>query len=209
MKLTNTFEVPLDAEATWSTLMDIEHVASCVPGARLKEIGDDGRYKGEIAVRLGPVALSFAGTAVFVEQDDKAKVAVVKAQGADTKGRGGASANIRISLAPGQAGGTQANLETDVNLSGSIAQYGRAAGMIQGLATEITNQFAANLRDSIQAQQKPAALETPPAGEIADPVVSSSPSRPVPRNEAKAIGGFSLFFKVLFQRLAGIFSSGR
>src|SRR6056297_3219031 len=90
LKLENRFDVPLDAEEAWAQLMDIEGVASCVPGAELIEVTPEETYKGRIAVRLGPVSLSIRGTARFEDRDPAAKTARVKAQGADEKGRGGA-----------------------------------------------------------------------------------------------------------------------
>jgi hypothetical protein len=89
---------------------------------------DDGlTHKIRISVKLGPVALVFAGTAKIDELDTTQKRALVKAQGSDTKGRGGASAAITFTLTPTDTG-TRVDVVTDVALSGSVAQYGRGAG---------------------------------------------------------------------------------
>lgn len=192
MKLNNRFEVPLNAEDTWAELMDIEGVASCVPGAELIEVTEDEAYKGRISVRLGPVSLSIRGTARFEDRNPEAGTALVKAQGADEKGRGGATASVLMALEPGD-GVTTVTLDTDVNLSGSIAQYGRASGMIQAVATEITDQFAANLRNRVAARSTPGRQDS---GADAAPAP--------PRDELR---GVSLVFRALLRRLSALFSA--
>ena len=156
----NSFEVPLAPAQAWPLLMDIRRIAPCMPGAELTEVVDDRTYKGKIAVRLGPVALAFAGLVKFEELDDVNHTARVKAQGSDAKGRGGANAtaSFRLEAAPG---GSKILVHTDLALSGAVAQYGRGVGIVQATAAQIMNQFAANLRQQI-AEQRPAAMETPP-----------------------------------------------
>ena len=152
MEFDNSFDVPLPPDQAWKTLMDIESIAPCMPGAELTEIVDDKSFKGKVSVRLGPVALTFQGTASFEDIDDTAHKASVKAQGADAKGRGGANANVAFHLEPSDAGST-VKIHTDLQLSGSVAQYGRGAGMIQDVAGQIIGQFAKNLSNKIEADQ--------------------------------------------------------
>lgn len=192
MKLTNHFDVPMPPAQTWATLMDIERIATCVPGAELVEVVDDKTYKGKVSVKLGPVALAFLGTAKFVAIDEAARTATVKAQGADQKGRGGANATVTFALAPVEDG-TRVTVDTDVNLSGSVAQYGRGAGIIESVAAEITSQFAATLRKQIEHQKQ---AEQPAAGDAA-PLTSPPPAFA----PAAPIGGLSLAYKVMRRRL--------
>ena len=51
-----------------------------MPGAELTEVVDDKTYKGRIAVRLGPVALTFAGTVTFEELDNAGRRAAWRAR---------------------------------------------------------------------------------------------------------------------------------
>mgnify|MGYP002652143502 CR=1 FL=1 len=83
MEFDNAFEVPLPPEQAWPVLMNIQGIAPCMPGAQLTEVVDDKTYKGNIGVRLGPVALTFAGTVVFEEIDNAGHSARVRAQGND------------------------------------------------------------------------------------------------------------------------------
>ena len=103
MEFDNSFEVPLKPAEAWTVLMDIRRIAPCMPGAELTEVVDEKNYKGKVGVRLGPVALAFAGLVTFEEIDDASRTARVKAQGTDSKGRGGANAlaSFRVEDAPG------------------------------------------------------------------------------------------------------------
>jgi uncharacterized protein len=178
----NSFEVPLAPAQAWPLLMDIRRIAPCMPGAELTEFVDDKTYKGKIAVRLGPVALAFAGLVKFEELDDVNHTARVKAQGSDAKGRGGANATASFRL-EGVPGGSKVLVHTDLALSGAVAQYGRGVGIVQATAAQIMNQFAANLRQQIAAQSP--AAETPAA----------------PPQAAKPISGLSLMAKVIWDAI--------
>lgn len=155
MEFDNSFEVPLPPEEAWPVLMDIRRIAPCMPGAQLTDVVDDRTYKGSVAVRLGPVALTFAGTVIFEEIDDAARKATVKAQGNDAKGRGAANARSTFRLEPAGSG-SRVLVHTDLTLSGAVAQYGRGVGMIQATATALMNQFAANLKKHLDEGAQPA-----------------------------------------------------
>jgi hypothetical protein len=182
----NSFEVPLPVAEAWPVLMDVRRVAACFPGAELTEAVDENTFKGKVAVRLGPVALTFAGTARFEERDAAARTSRVKAQGADAKGRGGAAATVRFRLAPAAADRTTVDIHTDLQLSGAVAQYGRGVGMIKDLAQHLIGQFAANLSKQL-AETRPAPAATPAA--------------PPPPPAAKPISGIALVMAVVWNAL--------
>jgi uncharacterized protein len=199
----NSFEVPLPPAQAWALLMDIERIAPCMPGAELTEIIDAKNYKGKVAVRLGPVALAFAGLVTFEELDNANRRARVKAQGTDSKGRGGAhaTASFRVDDAPG---GSKVLVHTDLSLSGSVAQYGRGVGMIQATAAQIMNQFAANLKAQIARDGAAAAPALQPSERPGERTSASSPAP-----AAKPISGFTLIAKVLWDRIVRLFGGRR
>ena len=162
MEFDNSFEVPLPPEQAWPVLMNIQGIAPCMPGAQLTEVVDDKTYKGQIGVRLGPVALTFAGTVSFEEIDNANHTARVKAQGNDAKGRGAAQAVATFHLEP-STNGSKVLVHTDLTLSGAVAQYGRGVGMIQATATQIMNQFASNLKAQLGTPASPSASAVPAA----------------------------------------------
>lgn len=148
MEFDNEFEVPAPLDEAWNILMDIQRIAPCVPGAELTEVVDDKTYKGKISVKLGPVALTFNGQTTFEELDAENYSAKLKAQGTDSKGRGGAHANVAFRMESSD-NGTKVIIDTSLQLSGAVAQYGRGVGMIKDLSQQIIGQFAQNLKNNV------------------------------------------------------------
>jgi carbon monoxide dehydrogenase subunit G len=196
MEFDNSFDVPLPPAQAWGVLMDIPRIASCMPGAELTEIVDPQNFKGRISVRLGPVALAFAGRVEMDSIDAANHTARVKAQGSDAKGRGAANATATFRVEPAGPG-AKVLIHTDLMLSGAVAQYGRGVGMIQATAAQIIGQFAGNLR--VQLARQPAAPAT---------AVQGAPA-PSPPPTAKPISGLSLMARVIWSKLVALFTVGR
>jgi uncharacterized protein len=199
----NAFEVPLPPAQAWKVLLDIERIAPCMPGAELTEVLGDNRYRGKIAVRLGPVALTFAGIVKFEEIDSAKLTARVSAQGSDAKGRGGANAASVFRLEPAGSG-SKVLVHTNLTLSGAVAQYGRGVGIIQATAAQLMNQFAGCLKERLARERVPTA-PTSTASATTQPAPSAAPP-PIP--VAKPISGFALMAKVLWNWIAGLFRRG-
>ena len=149
MKIENSFEVPVPAAETWAMLMNIEEVVGCLPGAQLGEVVDETTYKGTFKARIGPIAVTLAGTVEFEERDEARRTGRLKGRASDTRGRGGAISLMTFQLRE-HAEHTQVDIETDLQLSGALAQYGRGAGMVSNLAGRIVDQFAECLRSRIE-----------------------------------------------------------
>ena len=210
MEFDNSFEVPLPVGDAWALLMDIQRIAPCMPGAALTDVVDEHTYKGRLGVRLGPVALTFAGTVKFEEIDDANRRARVTAQGSDSKGRGAANAAASFRLEP-IGGGTKVLVHTDLTLSGAVAQYGRGVGIIQLTAAQIITQFANNLKAQLATEgaqtAAPAQAGAHPTSAPSAPPTSPQ-SAPPPRPAAPAaepISGFALMTSVLWRLLRRLF----
>jgi hypothetical protein len=231
MEFDNSFEVPLPPDQTWAVLMDIPRIAPCMPGAELTEVLDARNYKGKISVRLGPVALAFAGRVEIDAVDDANRSAKVKAQGSDAKGRGAANATASFRIEPA-GGGSKVFIHTDLMLSGAVAQYGRGVGMIQATAAQIIGQFAGNLRAQLarEGAPPPTAADAPalsPSVTAAAPAPATAPSytaapplqpeqTPRPATAppptpppAKPISGLSLIARVIWQAIVTRFTGRR
>ena len=152
MEFENEFEVPVPVDQAWAIMTDIERIAPCVPGAELTEVVDKNTYKGKISVKLGPVALTFNGQTTFEEINVDDHGATLKAQGTDAKGRGGAHAVVTFHMAPSEKG-TRVKIQTNLQLSGAVAQYGRGVGMVKDLSQQIISQFASNLEKNVISPQ--------------------------------------------------------
>jgi carbon monoxide dehydrogenase subunit G len=201
MEFDNSFEVPLPPAEAWKVLLDIERIAPCMPGAELTEVVDRNTYKGKIGVRLGPVALTFAGIVKFEQIDEAARTARVAAQGTDAKGRGGANAASVFRLEPAGEG-SKVLVHTNLTLSGAVAQYGRGVGIIQATAAQLMKQFAAGLKEKL-ARERPAApaSASPPPTQPSPPIAPTTAAAPT----AKPIAGFALIAKVIWSWITGVF----
>lgn len=198
MEFDNSFEVPLPPAEAWKVLLDIKRIAPCMPGAELTEVIDANTYKGKINVRLGPVALTFAGIVKFEQIDAASYTARVAAQGTDAKGRGGANAASVFQLEPA-GGGSKVLVHTNLALSGAVAQYGRGVGIIQATAAQLMNQFATRLKD--QLAQDRSAASAPVSAQPREPPIAST-AAPAP---AKPISGFALLGKAIWSWITGLF----
>jgi carbon monoxide dehydrogenase subunit G len=147
MELDNSFTVPVSPDRAWDVLLDVERIAPCMPGATIEEF-DGEVVTGRIKVKVGPVSLTYRGTAKFIERDPGNQVVVVEASGKETRGAGTASATVRASLEPESSGeGTRVSMHTTMNVTGRPAQFGR--GVIVEVGGKLVEKFAENLAQQI------------------------------------------------------------
>jgi uncharacterized protein len=160
MELEHSFTVPVPEERAWEVLLDVKRVAPCMPGASLDSVdGDD--IKGRIKVKVGPIAMTYAGTAHFTERDPQAHVITLEASGKETRGAGTASATVR-SMLEGQGEATHVVVHTTLNVTGRPAQFGR--GVMAEVGGKLIGIFASNLADMLAADPEQSSGEGP-AGE--------------------------------------------
>src|SRR3954468_16598847 len=176
MEINDSFRVDLPVDETWRVLMDIERIAPCLPGAQLQEIAGE-KFRGVVKVKVGPITAQYKGVAYFESRDDATHVAVIKGSGRDTRGQGNASATITMRLVP-DGGGTAVSVETDLAITGKVAQFGR--GVMADVSAKLLAQFVANLERDVLAQpavdlvaEEAAAA---PAASAAEPPVASTDS---------------------------------
>lgn len=150
MELTHDFVVPASIDAAWATFMDLEGVGSCFPGATVTESTGD-TFAGTVKVKLGPIALVYAGTGQFIERDDAAHRAVIEAKGKDKRGNGTAGATVVIQLAPADGGSrTRVDVTTELAITGKPAQFGR--GVMQDVSDKLLAQFVACIESKFAAE---------------------------------------------------------
>ena len=141
MELEHSFIVPVPPEQAWPVLLDVERIAPCMPGATVDSVDGDV-IKGRIKVKVGPVALTYAGTAHFTERNEQARSITLEASGKETRGAGTASATVRSSLED-EGGQTKVTVHTSMNVTGRPAQFGR--GVMAEVGGRIIEKFATNL----------------------------------------------------------------
>ena len=147
MELEHSFTVPVPVDQAWEVLLDVERVAPCMPGATLDTVDGD-EIKGRIKVKVGPISITYAGTARFTERNRDAGVVTLEASGKETRGSGTAAATVRSEL-HGQDGQTEVTVHTSLNVTGRPAQFGR--GVMADVSAKLIGIFATNLADMLTA----------------------------------------------------------
>lgn len=203
MKLEQSFEVKAPVEDVWRTLIDVQRVAPCLPGAEISEASDDGSYHGTFQVKLGPTTAAYRGTLRMESLDESAHVATMAANGQDKRGQGSAKATIVSTLS--EAGGaTRVDVSTDFTITGRLARFGRG-GMIQDISNRLLRDFSTCLAQTIESAEAPPG---PPFESAAPASPSSGREAPSPA-PVKPVRGLSLFLSVLVERVKRLIASRR
>ena len=149
IELDNSFTVPVPPEQAWDVLLDVETIAPCMPGASVLSVDGD-EIQGQVKVKLGPLSLTYKGTAKFTEKDQESHTIAIEASGKETRGAGTASANVTATLKPGDTGAeTVVSIHTSLNVTGRPAQFGRS--LLPEVSGKLIQQFATNLEAMITA----------------------------------------------------------
>lgn len=178
MELKNSFTVPADIDTAWKTLLDVEAIAPCMPGATLESVDGD-EFSGNVKVKLGPVSMTYGGQARFLSKDESIHTAVIEGTGKETRGSGTARANVTTAMVAEGANVTRVDVTTDLTITGKAAQFGR--GVMQDVAGRLVGQFATNLEGVIAsrttaAQEEPAAEAASEVGTVStEPRVVAAP----------------------------------
>jgi carbon monoxide dehydrogenase subunit G len=189
MELENSFVVPADIDTAWKTLLDVEAIAPCMPGAKLTSFDGDN-FTADVKVKLGPVTMNFAGAGSFIEKDEANHKAVIDATGKETKGAGTAGAVITAVLVAEGPSSTRANIITDLTVTGKAAQFGK--GVMADVSKRLIDQFAGNLEQVIVARQSTATAAAAAVAAGGEAVVTAPAPVPVMNNEALDLGNAAL-----------------
>jgi carbon monoxide dehydrogenase subunit G len=154
MQIENSFSVGAPPERVFAFLLDVNRVVACVPGAELSEVIDSDTFKGKVRIKVGPVTVSYNGTATITSRDEAARTATLQAEGRETTGSGSARATTTMSVTP-EGEGSAVRLVTDFTVVGRVAQFGR--GIMEEVSRKLVDQMGACIRTKLEAEQSPQA----------------------------------------------------
>jgi uncharacterized protein len=180
----------------WRALIDVKRVAPCLPGAQITEAADDGSFRGNFTVKLGPTTAAYRGELRMEEVDESAHRATMRASGQDKRGQGSAKATI-VSALREEGGLTHVEVETDFTITGRLARFGRG-GMIEDVSNRLMRDFAGCLQRT---------MEGPALAEASD--AAAPEGEPPPPPPARPVEGISLFLSLLWERVRRLFSRRR
>jgi carbon monoxide dehydrogenase subunit G len=219
IELDNSFTVPVPPEQAWDVLLDVEQIAPCMPGASVLSVDGD-EIQGQVKVKLGPLSLTYKGTAKFIEKDQASHTITIEASGKETRGAGTASANVTATLKPGDSGAeTVVSIHTSLNVTGRPAQFGRS--LLPEVSGKLIQQFATNLEamviadtatDEIVAEEVVAeivaaeTLAAETAAEPAAPVAKRAAAPPVKQEDS--LNAFKFVVVPILKRLIPVAAIG-
>ena len=224
IELDNSFTVPVPPEQAWEVLLDVERIAPCMPGASVTSVEGD-EIEGQVKVKLGPLSLTYKGTAKFIDKDQAAHSISIEATGKETRGSGTASATVQAKLTPGDsAGQTLVSIHTSLNVTGKPAQFGRS--LLPEVSGKLIQQFATNLEAMINADSAAAEGTATPeaagdagtdeagAGAVQEPASSTQaapaaakPAAPAVKQE-ESLNAFKFVVVPILKRLIPVAAAG-
>jgi carbon monoxide dehydrogenase subunit G len=215
IELDNSFTVPVPPEKAWDVLLDVERIAPCMPGASVQSISDDGNeIEGQVKVKLGPLSLTYKGTAKFTEKNQADQTIAIEATCKETRGAGTASANVQATLKPGDAAGsTLVAIHTSLNVTGRPAQFGRS--LLPEVSGKLIAQFATNLEALIGSDNATAEEAATPesdgtaadsSGETATAAAKPAPA-PVMKQE-ESLNAFKFVVVPILKRVIPVAAVG-
>lgn len=204
MNLVNEFVLNAPRSAVWSGLTDPEVAVPCMPGTELNErVGEKG-FKATVSLKVGPVKLQFRGEGELMNLSADGSYGEVIAKGSDSKGRGGFKAEMKFRLTEEGGEKCRVQVDTDLSLTGSVAQYGRGVGIVKEVAAQLTSDFTKNLE---------ARVTTAGAADMASAGASpegapEAPAKSVAQPQGSSINVFSLVFSSVFRWIRSFFVRG-
>lgn len=181
MKVEQRFEVPASSSETYELLVDLERVATCIPGGEVGPREQDGSHPASIAVKLGPMRMLYKGRVQIGEVDAAARRAVLEADVREQRGQGTAKATMSMAV-------TETGTGSLVETVTEVALTGRAAQMGQGIVNEVADRLVADMASCIAARLAPA-----PQG--------AADAAPAPPQAAPPVKGISLLMRALWDWL--------
>jgi carbon monoxide dehydrogenase subunit G len=188
VQLEQSFDLPFPRAVAWEAFRNIPMLVSCLPGASLTSSPDANPLAFVFTVKLGPISANFTGQGSVTYHDDC--TGSLSGSGADRATHSRVKGDAKFELYDTQ-GGTRVQLFVDYALTGALAQFGRA-GIVKELAAGITRQFAANLREKLEAS----------ATSLSPQALASTQ---VERSARAPLDGGSLLWRVLWARIRRLF----
>ncbi len=206
MKISQSFHVSQPPDVVWAFFQDVPALAECMPGASLSEDKGDGVYTGQVAIKLGPFTASFEGEATY-RSDEAARTGHAEGKGFDK--RGGSRSKLVMDYALTESDGeTEVSVEADVQLSGPIAQFGRA-GVIEETAKLLIGQFVGNLEARLATAQPQDAPDRNGSHEVKEEVADDATTAQQPPTADNAVNGLALLRMIIAGYFKRLFSAKR
>jgi carbon monoxide dehydrogenase subunit G len=184
MQLEHQFGVPVPMAKAWDVLLDVERIAPCMPGATVDSF-DGETIEGRVKVKVGPIQITYVGTARFTDKDEAARRAVIEASAKEARGSGTATATITAQLQDDGGSATNVTVTTDLAITGKPAQFGR--GVMEEVGNKLLGRFADCLADTLgSGDATDSSTEAEAAAEPAPAATASAATAPAAADPSPA-----------------------
>jgi uncharacterized protein len=184
MQLEHHFTVPVPVAQAWDVLLDVERIAPCMPGATVESF-DGETIVGRVKVKVGPIQVTYTGTARFTDKDETTRRAVIEASAKEARGSGTATATITAQLQDDGGSATNVTVTTDLAITGKPAQFGR--GVMEEVGNKLLGRFADCLADTLGSGDATGSSSEPAAAEPAPAEPAPTQATPVEEPPAAAV----------------------
>jgi uncharacterized protein len=181
VRLSNSFTIALPVPEVYEAFLDVERIATCMPGSRLLGQPEPGTYEGEVKVKVGPLSVAYSGRLAVLAADKERRMLTMRAKGREQHGAGDASAHV-VAVLTAHADGTLVQIDTDLDVRGKVAQFGR--GVLGEVTEGIVQSFASNVEQLLASSQPSALVSTAPGAGPA-PRVGAAPDTPTTHGTAQ------------------------
>jgi len=200
MRIESEFTVAASPEQAWAALLDMEDLASCLPGANLARREGEEVYGGGISVAVNGSRLECSGTLRPIDADEDERETSIRIQGREAHGLAIGHGTLQGRVAPAN-GSTRVALRADLDLTGQTAED----AAIRDGAAELLDQFASRLEERIvnrPAEPRPSRAEGPRAAPEPERAREEAPTpragpAPAMRRYGPVLGAIALLIALL------------
>lgn len=150
MKLQNSCLIPAGLNESWDFLINVADSAKCVPGVVEATPEGDGRYRGTLRAKVGPMSINLSGSVTVQEQEPESGRARFLVEASDRRVGGGVKTEMLMQLTAMSATETELNIETDTTFMGRLGELGQP--VIRRKAQSTIEEFARNLSRELGAR---------------------------------------------------------
>jgi uncharacterized protein len=151
MKIESSFTVDAPPDRVFAYLLDVNQVVGCLPGAELSEVVDSQTFTGRLKIKVGAVQVTYQGTAHIVDmvEEESSATVTIEGDGREVGGQGTVRARLLLSVAATGASGSTVRLESDLTVTGRVAQFGR--GVIEDVSRRLVTRMGECIGERLQA----------------------------------------------------------
>ncbi len=158
MEIEKSFRVAAPQAEVWEFVTSAERVASCMPGVQEVHVHSPGKYKGVMAIKVGPIK-TLVNADVMEREQRAPEYAVYEIKGEEGGRASRMNAEARLSLSG------VAEDQTDVSFTANVVIVGRlgkfAGGVMDKFADSMSEQFIVDFRRQLEPVAEVSAEEKP------------------------------------------------